>query len=290
MDNSAEIDLFGEGFDRYKTLKERLGVWPTTVWPHDHTARAHRELLSLVGDNGSARNHAMGYRANASVFSPSLCSWLLNCYAPLSGVCFDPFAGGGTRAIMTAKHGLRYLGCELRAEEVTAVAARCESAGVDNVEIVCGDARVATSFFNRGIADFGITCPPYFDLERYDGGPSDLSMLPDYGAFVAAMTEVAQQCAAILKPGARFVCVVGLHRDGDGALLPLNHDTARAFCAAGFRLDEEIIIWQQNNGAIQRVGQFEKGSRRLVRTHEYALVFTNQADLATNLATCGRAE
>lgn len=283
---ASDKDLFGEEIpDPFVSAKERYGIWPTTVWPCDMSDPKTRGLKRLIGDDGSAREGVLDARptagdsvyggtVTASIFNPAVAAWALNCFAPKSGVCLDPFAGGGTRAIMAAKHGLRYVGTELRPAEVAAVNERCERAEVDGqVEIICGDARYISSFTGKGVGDFLLTCPPYFDLEVYNGGAADISTAPTYSAFCKALTEIAVSTFEALKPNALSVWVIGMTRDKTGNLLPLHHDLARAHAAAGFDLVEEIILHQMNNGAIQRVGQFDKGSRRLVRVHEYAMVF-----------------
>ena len=297
----ADLDLFGDLIDEFKSAKARYGVWPTTVWECDMSDRTTQRLKTLVGDVCTARAGAgaLGYQSKQaragcftaaaddhsvyrgkiteSVFNPAVAAWLLNCYAPEAGLCFDPFAGGGTRAIMAAKHGLAYLGVELRQAEVDAVRERCERCGVaDSVHIVCGDARDCTEIASPASADFLLTCPPYWNLEQYAGGAADLSMIEDYGEFCVELSKVVAETHRILKPGAYACWVVGLHRDSGGHLKALHHDLARMHGDWGFRFKEEIILHQKNNGAIQRVGQFDKGDRRLVRTHEYALVFVRE--------------
>jgi len=213
-------------------------------------------------------------KVTASIFNPAVAAWLLNCFAPAVGHVFDPFAGGGTRAIMAAKRGLTYLGTEIRAEEVLAVRARLAACGVTaGVTIQHGDARTCDAIAMCS-ADFCLTCPPYWNLEQYNGGPDDLSMIESYPRFLAELGRVIAQTHRILKPGALSCWVVGLHRrETTGELTALHHDVTRLHQAHGFTLREEIILSQKGNGAIQRVGNFEKGERRLVRTHEYALVF-----------------
>jgi hypothetical protein len=83
---------------------------------------------------------------------------------------------------------------------------------------------------------------------------------------------VVSETHRILKPGAASIWVVGLHRDSRG-LIAMNHDVAAIHRDVGFSLREEIILAHKNNGAIQRVGNFEKGRNLLIRVHEYALVF-----------------
>lgn len=111
----------------FVTAKERYGVWPLTVWDldaHDPTTRALKGVLrdAEVRDRVLYRPDPTAcWDRRASAFSPATASFILNLYAPKHGVCFDPFAGGGTRATMAAAHGLRYMGAEIRAEEVTAL-------------------------------------------------------------------------------------------------------------------------------------------------------------------------
>jgi DNA modification methylase len=245
-------------------LKEQINDWGQ--------ARASDGKVFFAGSWRNVGSSDFYTGKGFGAFNPAIASWILNMYAPKDGFCFDPFAGGGTRAIMAAKHGLNYIGCEIRKEEVEAVNKRCEACGVGgSVQILNVDSR--RSQIPDGIADFSFTCPPYFNLEQYDGGPDDLSMAPTYMHFCAGMTTVLGETLRILKPGALSVWVVGLLRKESGELIPLNHDIARLATARGFYLKEEIILAHRNNGAIQRVGNFEKGNKFLIRTHEYALVF-----------------
>jgi len=312
---TAQLDLFGNEIDNFKNAKERYGVWPVTVWDCDFSDPVTRDLKKLIGDSAQNRagcaqrgtgklNYTAGrnppgqskrstragcfqsesvhdsescYKVDSSVFNPAVASWILNCFAPAEGVCFDPFGGGGTRAIMAAKHGLRYVGMELRQDEVEAVMERCDAAGVrESVTIHTGDARNCSQV-EDGTGDFLITCPPYWNLEKYDGGDADLSEIDDYDSFNAELSKVVRETWRVLKPGALAVWVVGLHRDGKGNLCAMNHDVAKMHQEAGFWFKEEIVLAHRNNGAIQRVGNFEKGNKFLIRTHEYALVFVRLA-------------
>ena len=287
-------DLFGNEIDEFVSAKERYGIWPVTVWDCDMSSTDTMRLKEQIGDDADYTAEGFRVRQNlnslqttgknscygkpgstvhVSVFNPAIAAWILNLYAPKKGVCFDPFAGGGTRAIMAAKHGLVYLGYELREEEVAAVRERCDKCGVHgSVQIYKGDSRRCDSI-GDSLADFSFTCPPYFNLEQYNGGPDDLSMAPTYLHFCAGMTAVLHELIRILKHGALAVWVVGLLRDTRGELIPLNHDITRLAKSVGFRFKEEIVLAHRNNGAIQRVGNIEKGNKFLIRTHEYALVF-----------------
>ena len=289
---SEQQSLFGsEVVDSFKTAKERYGIWPITVWDCDMCDPKTKELKKLIGDIGQARAgdgkvfFAGAWRETGTsafytgkafgAFNPAVASWLLNCYAPKQGICVDPFSGGGTRAILSAKHGLDYKGCEIRQEEVDAVIDRCKKCEViDNVEIFRCDARNASEYIKT--ADFLLTCPPYWNLEMYDGGEQDLSMIPTYEDFCKELEKVVAETSKILRPGAISCWVVGLHRDKNGHLMCMNHDVAEMHKRNGFWQKEEIVLSIKNTGSLQRVGNFEKGNKFLIRTHEYALIFVKK--------------
>jgi len=268
-----------EGF---KTAKERLGLWPLTVWDCDPHNPRTRSLKTQIGDKGQARDGCFSGgpdslysgKVRASIFNPSVAEWILNCFALGKSRCFDPFAGGGTRAIMAARAGLAYTGIELRRKEARAALARCKRLGVaDRVRIRVADAQDCSHVIESASCDFLLTCPPYWNLERYKGGASDLSMCSTYEGYLAGIRRVVAETFRILAPGAVSCWVVGLHRNPSGSLKGIHHDIAAIHTDLGFRFREEIILAHRNNGAVRRVGNFDKGKRLLVRTHEYVLIF-----------------
>jgi len=294
-----------EFFDRtestFQTMKDKYGIWPTTVWRcniQDPLMQAvkreigdigglclrkgtqrggHASFPGEIGRSGKKSKYRFdsvyGGKITASVFNPTVAQILINCYAPNIGICFDPFGGGGTRAIIAAKNGLQYIGVEIRKEEVQAVYDRCKHCGVlDSVTIIHGNSQECPTIENNS-ADFCYTCPPYYNLEKYEGGKNDLSMSETYEDFLSGIEKVIAESHRILKVGSFSCWVVGLHRNKEGELLAINHDIAKLHQQNGFFFKEEIILFNENTGAIQRIGSFEKGNRQLIRVHEYALIF-----------------
>lgn len=68
------------------------------------------------GKGDSISNKSSG----VSVFDPVLCEVAYRWFSPIGGVILDPFAGGSVRGIVAAKLGRKYVGHELRAEQVDA--------------------------------------------------------------------------------------------------------------------------------------------------------------------------
>jgi DNA modification methylase len=55
-----------------------------------------------------------------SIFDPVLCELVYRWFCPPGGLVLDPFAGGSVRGIVAAKLGRRYIGVDLRAEQIAA--------------------------------------------------------------------------------------------------------------------------------------------------------------------------
>jgi hypothetical protein len=277
--------------------KDKYGVFPTTTWDISYSDPLTRKLKEAIGDGDSSLTRlgtgSLGYKSarkgvldsrlqvgdsvyggkiTESIFSPQIAQYIFSVFAPKQGICFDPFGGGGTRAIMATKNGLSYIGYEIRQEEVDAVTARLKNNSVTNATLICGDS-TNCSLIADASADFSITCPPYYNLEKYGGPDGDLSMCKTYDTFLEGMSKVAKETFRIMKDNTLITIVIGLHRDENKNLLPMHHDFSRIYRQAGFNFKEEIILCHKNNGALQRVGAFEKGSNLLIRTHEYLLVF-----------------
>lgn len=279
----AQLTIDGAEEPIYRRALDRFGHWPVTVWDLDMTDALTRQVKQALGDDGSTRayawaaDHPTSCYNSVSIFNPKVAALALNLWAPAAGRVLDPFGGGGTRAIMSAAAGLEYLGFDIRQPEVDATNERIERAGyADYAEVLCADACDLSAHVPSSSCDFLLTCPPYWNLEQYEGGPRDLSTMA-YPEFCAAIQRVVDECWRCLRPGSAAVWVIGLHRHSDGQLAPLHHVVTAAHIAAGYRVQEEVILYVRNSGSIQRVGNFDKGHGHLIRMHEYALVYRKPA-------------
>lgn len=58
--------------------------------------------------------------SGTSIFDPVLCELAYRWFSPPGGTILDPFAGGSVRGIVAAKLGRRYIGIDLRSEQIEA--------------------------------------------------------------------------------------------------------------------------------------------------------------------------
>lgn len=214
-------------------------------------------------------------QSGTSIFDPVLCEIAYRWFSPLGGVVLDPFAGGSVRGIVAGKLGRRYVGVELRPEQVHAnrvQGVELFAAGEASPEWRIGDSRTIDTLCADVEADFIFSCPPYADLEVYSDDPADLSTL-SYLEFREAYREIIAKVCGRLKQD-RFACfVVGDVRDRKGSYYNFVGDTVEAFRAAGLHYYNEAVLVTAVGSLPIRAGRQFAAGRKLGKTHQNVLVF-----------------
>ena len=216
-----------------------------------------------------------GNNDGGSIFDPVLCELAYTWFSPVGGLVLDPFAGGSVRGIVAAKVGRKYIGHELRPEQV--------AANRDQATDICFDDEVQPSWVegdSRNIhktcsdvqADFVFSCPPYADLEVYSDNPDDLSTM-GYADFREAYFEIIKKTCELLKDDAFACFVVGEVRDKKGVYYNFVGDTIKAFIDAGLDYYNEAILVTSVGSLPLRAGRAFSASRKLGKTHQNVLVF-----------------
>lgn len=212
-------------------------------------------------------------QTGTSIFDPVLCELAYRWFCPPGGLILDPFAGGSVRGIVANKVGRRYVGVDLRPEQIEANIAQAEIiCEAPLPRWYCGDSREIEEIAEGVEADFIFSCPPYADLEVYSDDPRDLSTL-GYPEFRDAYFEIIAKACSLLKPD-RFACfVVGEVRDARGAYYGFVPDTIAAFRAAGLDFYNEAILVTAAGSLPIRAGKQFSTTRKLGKTHQNVLVF-----------------
>lgn len=207
-----------------------------------------------------------------SIFDPVLCEVAYRWFSPAGGVVLDPFSGGSVRGVVASRLGRRYVGVDLRAEQVEANKGQLDIAGDPAPDWRVGDSRDIAALCGDVEADFIFSCPPYADLEVYSEDPLDLSTLK-YDDFRRAYAEIIEGACSLLKED-RFACfVVGDVRGPDGCYYNFVGDTVEAFRAAGLSYYNEAILVTAVGSLPIRVGRQFSVGRKLGKTHQNVLVF-----------------
>ena len=209
--------------------------------------------------------------SGTSIFDPVLCELAYRWFAPPGGLVLDPFAGGSVRGIVASRLGRRYVGIELRPEQVEAnreQAARICRDDDPMPEWIEGDAADILKLVPQGTeADFVFSCPPYGSLERYSDDERDLSTMSHEG-FIQQYRKIIADTCSLLKDD-RFACfVTGDYRDSRGNYHRFPDDTRQAFADAGLPVYNEAVLVTAIGSLPLRAGtQFAK-SRKLGKTHQ----------------------
>ncbi len=231
-------------------------------------------------------------KTGTSIFDPVLTELLYSWFTPPAGMILDPFAGGSVRGIVASKLGRKYVGIELRPEQIAANEAQAEKicAGDALPPLwIEGDSSNAKELTDGGAFDFLMACPPYGDLEQYSDDPRDLSTMT-YEAFALAYTRIIAAGVELLKPD-RFACyVIGDIRDERGFYRGLPELTVRAFEQVGARKYNEAILVTAVGSLPIRIGKQFNSGRKLGKTHQNVLVFIKGDPKAAAEACNGQLE
>ena len=221
---------------------------------------------------GGFENGAPG-TSGTSIFDPVLCELVYRWFCPPGGLVLDPFAGGSVRGIVASKLGRRYVGVDLRAEQIEANREQAGRICGDPMPTWhCGDSLGLAEVCGDVEADLVFTCPPYADLEVYSDDPQDISTM-EYPAFLAAFRTIVGLACERLKPD-RFACiVVGDIRDKAGNYRNFVGDTVKAFADAGLLLYNDAVLVTAVGSLPIRVGRQFAAGRKLGKTHQNILVF-----------------
>jgi DNA modification methylase len=181
----------------------------------------------------------------------------------------DPFAGRVTRAVVTNRLGREYHGYEITPNTYKRALAHFDKLGISpNLYLSDGTKLNHTP---DGFSDLILTCPPYYNIEKYESVDGQLSDSKTYGEFMEMIDVCAENCYRVARPGSFCVWVVADFRDG-GNLIDFHGDTTQSFKKAGWLYHDIIIM--ENISPFASLTSYQAACKRYApKTHEYILVF-----------------
>lgn len=280
-----DVDLFGEVIVKDELLKDKFIIPPFSIfnrqsgdWQKRKNKWKSLGIKSEVGRDASCIHLDVSSEnskqdANyTSIFDPVLCEICYSWFCPKGGLILDPFAGGSVRGIIANYLGFKYVGCELRKEQVDSN----NEQGQDIIpnskpNWITGDSEETTRKLMPNVYDFIFSCPPYHDLEVYSDDPNDLSNM-DYPTFLAKYTRIIKQSLDVLKNNRFAVFVVGDMRDKNGFYKNFVDETKKAFITNGAGFYNDIILMDMIGSASMRA-EGNMANRKVAKIHQNVLVF-----------------
>ena len=229
-------------------------------------------------------------KGGTSIFDPVLTELIYRWWSAPDALILDPFAGGSVRGVVAGALGRRYVGIDLRPEQVDANKEQhreiCPNA---DVQWICGDSReVLSSDDAPDEVDLVFSCPPYADLEVYSDDPADISTM-EIAQFIEAYRDIIRQSVDRLRNDRFAVIVIGDARDKRGMYYNLIGETVRAFADAGCGFYNEAVLVTSVGSLPIRIGRIFPAGRKLGKTHQNVLVFV-KGDPMKAAQNCGQIE
>lgn len=239
-------------------------------------------------ESGDIEGGMSSNQSGTSIFDPVLAEIAYRWFCLKGGTVLDPFAGGSVRGIVASLLGLKYVGIELRAEQVAGNREQIKIAGKIKPEWREGDSRDIARLAADVDADLIFSCPPFWNLEVYSDDPKDISTL---GAedFFAAQQAIIVAAVSRLRNHRFAVWVTSDVRDKAGLYVNVPGRTVQAFEAAGMRLYNEAILVTAVGSLPVRVNKQFKSARKLGRTHQIVQIYV-KGDPRKATQACGEVE
>jgi len=209
-----------------------------------------------------------------SVFDPVLAECLIEWFSKEGDTIFDPFAGGSVRGLIASAKSRKYLGIDLSSNQIQENEKQLHLAKAGFEPIwKQGDSSEMNSVVPKCFrADFILSCPPYFNLEKYTTDENDLSNM-SWDSFLDSYRTIIKSSVSRLNENRFIAWVIGDVRDKEGFLLPFIPETIKAFEDSGARLYNHAITADIiGSGAMVMKERFNK-SRKIVTKHQHCLVF-----------------
>lgn len=234
----------------------------------------------------SARGADAKVAESVSEFDPYLCELLTRWFTVpgKSALILDPFAGGCVRGVVAAVLGHHYFGIDISPEQVSANRIQYESIQKRYVDISGtakwwqGDAfEVLEEMYEP--CDFVLTCPPYYNLERYTDLEGDLSNMPTYEEFLHRYAEILRMAAYLLGDDCFFVIVVSEIR---ASASEIKDSYYRGFVADTTKILQNVpglhyynaLVLENALGSLPvRAPKYFDQTRKIGRHHQNILVF-----------------
>lgn len=274
VDHTKLTDKFG--VPPFSVLDTRQGYWQERKkqWRGYgiQSEKGRKNNLTYAIDLPSyLDNGTKGIAVQTSIFDPVLAEIMYKWFCPEGGTIYDCFAGGSVRGCVADKLGYKYIGIDLRQEQVDANYQNSAMLGLSPVWH-CDDSLNADKYIEDDSADMIFSCPPYFDLEVYSDDPHDISNM-SYEDFCVTYRKIIDISCRKLKKDRFAVFVVGDIRDKKGYYRNFVDFTKECFCENGLHSYNDLVIIEQVGTAAVRAKKQMISGRKVVKTHQNVLCF-----------------
>ena len=232
---------------------------------YDHNKVAQKDFLK------------QGRGSFLSKFNSEYAKRIIEMWSKEDDFIVDPFAGRSSRPLVSTLLKRNYVGFDVvydnlqEAKEQYDILKKGRQLGY--LKLIHTSSEYMDLHLNGGVADMIITCPPYFNIEKYESVDGQLTDIKIYKNFLDIYKTILEKSANILKPGCFFAIVVANFRI-DGELYDFCSDT-KDILKKHLTYHDEIIL---EMSPAKRHPLYTQAITNLncLKTHEYCLVFRKE--------------
>ena len=239
-------------FEMPRSDKPRLTDLPVSVIDLDA-----RGATSVRGESD---HDGQSSRSGFSPFPPQVAQFCCELFLRDATRVVDPFAGWGERGAACVRAGKQYVGFDTSPDAIEH--ARTEYGVVNTL----ADAKSAPIPTHDGL----LTCPPYWNVERYAGAGLDAA--PTWQAFLDGYAAILARCASMAAHGSTYCVVVGDWR-AENAYHDLTYQTERVLDSLGFAPFDKVILSRLRTSKVKIMIPQALRLGYTVKVHETLLVY-----------------
>jgi len=211
-----------------------------------------------------------------SEFNPMIAENIINFWSKEGDLILDPFAGR-TRGIISALKLRKYIGFEISEEVYNKTSKEIETWELEEFfkpEIYNTDS-INIDLFGLPKVDLIFSCPPYWNIEKYESCEGQLSDIRDYHQFLDKYKQIMEKSVSYLKKEGYLALVVGDFRIKK-KYYPFHCDNIKIMQELGLKLHDIIILQSVTFDIANRRFGSHKKYKFTSKIHEYLLIFKNE--------------
>jgi DNA modification methylase len=211
-----------------------------------------------------------------SEFNVNVAKNIISFWSEPEDLVLDPFSGR-VRSLVSYAMNRKYIGYDVSKDVIQYMKQKLSELLTtdiqDKVELVNDDCINVLQKVERQSVDLVFTCPPYWDLEKYESREGQLSDYVDYDVFLVELIKRLVIAIETLKKDKYFCIIVGDFRR-KGQYVTFHSDLLQCLgTISNIKLHDVVVI---QNIPFNTAAFYFGGKKHLkytAKAHEYLLVF-----------------
>ena len=260
--------------------KHDLSFPPKSIW--NYTRGSFLDTLindEKCFDNDTETNSSnwmkKGRGSFLSKFNSEYSKRIIEMWSKKGDNIIDPFSGRSSRALTSTLMKRNYTGFDVINDNLQEAKDQYDKLKeiyeMGKINLINDTSENILNYCEEKKYDLLLTCPPYFNIEKYDSVPNQLTDIKTYDEFLKIYKKILEKSVKTLKPG-KFICIVLANFRINGIFYDFRGDTADILKKIGMIFHDEIIL---EMSPAKREPLYNQAIVKMncLKTHEYLIVF-----------------